>query len=153
MHAVQGFQEFQFWPKWGQWIGLHMCKSAECASDAGGEAKLPTAEAFISLAKELKAFPVDGETVPRFFIVSESKADQAAVQYELWTWNMTGIKGAAVAYPDEFTGVLGEEALTPAEEDVLKLYLLSRVTMMVGTAGSKLSEAAHFMGKSFYLAL
>lgn len=152
MDIVTDYQEFQFWSKWGQWIGMHLCSSANCRSSAGSKKKVPTVQAFITMARELESFPVDGETVPRFFVVGDYKSDALALQSELWTWNMTGIKGAAVSYPGEYVNAKSAK-LSEVELQLLQLYLLSRTSLVVGSASNKFSEAAHAMGHSFYLSL
>lgn len=94
MAIVKPFTEHYQWERWGQWIGIHVCRSEECRAAAVKRGRpLPKVGDYAAMAWQLTDMPLDGESVPRFFISSEDGTEDVALQEEIWGMNLTGAKG------------------------------------------------------------
>ena len=137
------------WRRWGQWIGLHACRSEDCVRAASTHAlPLPHTGDYLVWVKELTTLPLDGESLPRFFIASEDRRQEVALQQEVWGMNLTGAKGAAVVLEGE--GTDSTDSTDGMEREVVKLYLLSQTSLIVGTKYSEFSEAAVMGGGNIF---
>lgn len=69
-------------------------KAAPSASSGGDH---------LALARHLAALPLDGESVPRFFIVGDDARQEEELQRAVWALNLTGAKGARPAQALRFS--------------------------------------------------
>lgn len=151
MALVAPFTEVQHWDRWGQWIGVHSCRSQDCVVAAASTgAALPAAADFLALARQISGMPLDGEAVPRFFIVSEDAAEEEAVQQGVWAMELVGLKGAGVTFPSRHRHAQ-PHSVAGLRETAAALHLLSRCAMVVGTPGSELSAAAAAAEGAFFV--
>jgi hypothetical protein len=146
MALAAPFIEEQQWPRWGQWIGIHSCKTAECL--AKNNSTLPHATDFLTVAKQFASMPLDGESVPRFFIVSDDANEEESIKNMVWNMNLTGAKGAGVVFPSKFK-FTQPNSVAGLREIAVQLHLLSEAVLVIGTPGSSLSSAAAAAGESY----
>ncbi len=147
------FIEEQQWTRWGQWIGIHSCKTTpDCSSSATNinstSKKAPKASDFLNVARQFAAMPLDGESVPRFFIVSDDFKEEESIKEMIWNMNLTGAKGAGVVFPSEFK-FTQPNSVAGLREIAVQLHLLSEAVLVIGTPGSSFSSAAAAAGESY----
>jgi hypothetical protein len=140
------FKEEQQWPRWGQWIGIHSCKTPECLHK--NNENPPQASDFLTVAKQFAAMPLDGESVPRFFIVSDDLKEEESIKEMIWNMNLTGAKGAGVVFPSKFK-FTQPNSVAGLREFAVQLHLLSQTVLVIGTPESSLSSAAAAAGESY----
>ena len=146
MALVTPFVEELQWARWGQWIGIDACTAKECIDK--DTKTTPKALDFLTVARQFASMPLDGESVPRFFIVSDDPTEEESIKEMIWNMNLTGAKGAAAVFPSQFkfkqpTSVAG------LREIAAQLYLLSETVLVIGTPGSTRSTAAAAAGESY----
>ena len=148
MLLLDPFMRYHQWERWGQWIGVHICRSNECVREAAAAGQaVPQISDFAALARQLAAMPLDGESVPRFYVASDLAGEDLALQAEIWALNLTGAKGTALVYPKEHRQL--SNSLEGLREEVADFYLLSRTALIVATPHSALARAVAAAGHSF----
>jgi len=140
------FIEEHQWARWGQWVGIHSCKTQECLVKNNNN--LPQSSDFFTVAKQFAALPLDGESVPRFFIVSDDVQEEEAIKEMIWNMNLTGAKGSAIAFPCNFK-FTQPNSVAGLREMVVQLHLLSQTVLVIGTPESSFSNAAAAAGESY----
>ncbi|KAL4516830.1 hypothetical protein Ndes2437B_g00933 [Nannochloris sp. 'desiccata'] len=140
------FIEEQQWSHWGQWIGIHSCKTQECLAKNNGAP--PQASDFLTVARQFAGMPLDGESVPRFFIVSDDSKEEESIKEMIWNMNLTGAKSAGVVFPSKFK-FTHPNSVAGLREIAGQLHLLSKTVLVIGTPGSSLSSAAAAAGESY----
>ena len=152
MALLDPFTEVQQWERWGQWIGVHACTTQDCIRVAAENGRsMPQTQDYTILASQFASMPLDGESVPRFFIVSDHQEEEDALQKEIWNLNLIGAKGAGVVFPVKYRRTQ-PQSVAGLRETVALLHLLSSSSLVIGTEGSALSEAAAAAG-DVYLVL
>jgi hypothetical protein len=146
MALAAPFVDEQKWSLWGQWIGIHSCKTQECRTKNNN--KLPQGSDFVTVARQFADMPLDGESVPRFFIVSEDSTEEESIKESIWNMNLTGAKGAAVVFPSKFK-FKQPNSVAGLREIAVQLHLLSETVLVIGTPGSSFSSAAAAAGESY----
>ena len=142
MSLIDPFTAEHFWDNWGQWIGIHVCRSQQFVQKAATEGRgLPQTSDYLTLVRQLSEMPLDGESVPRFFIVSEDEAEEQTLLKAIWDMNLIGAKGAGLVFPTTYRKKQ-PQSVAGLRETVAQLYLLSRPTLVIGTRGSGFSTAA-----------
>lgn len=147
------------WHFWGQFVGIHACRSQECIEkqDLGGDEllsrqhsrhHLPSTSEFLALANRFASMPLDGESMPRFFIVSEDRAEEEALRQQLWAMNLTGAEGTGVVLEGEARH-RKPHSLAGLQEIAASLHLLSDASLLIGSPGSDFSNAAAATGDVF----
>lgn len=149
MALIEPFVAEHFWDAWGQWVGIHACRSQECVQAAATAGKaLPQTADYLALARQFAEMPLDGESVPRFFIVSEDEAEEQTLLKEIWGMNLTGAKGAGLIFPTRYRRKQ-PHSVAGLRETVAQLYLMSRTSLVIGTEGSGFSTASAAAGPRY----
>lgn len=149
MDLASSLAEGHYWDRWGQWIGIHACRARECVAEAAAfGSPLPQTADFLAVADQFAHMPLDGESVPRYFIVSEDALEGSVLQRDIWGMNLTGGQGSVLLMPSEARR-RHPHSVEGLQESTAALHLLSRVALIIGTPGSKFSAAAAAIGETY----
>ena len=166
LRIITALKKAYDWHYWGQFVGIHACRAQECierkastsasavaaafSSDPLHHSRyhLPATSEFLSLANRFARMPLDGESMPRFFIVSEDRAEEEALRQQLWAMNLTGAEGTGVVLEGEARH-RKPHSLAGIQEIAASLHLLSDASLLIGSPGSEFSYAAAAMGDVF----
>lgn len=164
MKIVDAFMQYHQWARWGQFIGVHPITNQQNASSAVSE--------FLSLAKELTSLPMDGESMPRFYISTTSGSldlspQEAAaqdsyiqLQQEIWDLNLIGAKGTAIMLHSH-DSALGDIMRNDDDDagrnrnrlyrEIADFYMLSKTSLIVGSRNREMARLAALAGDTFII--
>lgn len=125
-------------------MGIHACTGPACSTTAP-----PLPSDYMALARYLAALPLDGESVPRFYVVADSEQLESQLLQEIWAMNLTGARGTGVAQSKRHRAA--PSSLAALQEEVADLHLLSQTTLVIGTPGSAGTQAAAAWGGCYLM--